>query len=344
VPGAAGEAELARFVARWCRDAGLEVELEEVAPGRPNVVATARGSGGGRRLLLDAHTDTVGLGGPRASARAIVEDGRVYGRGAYDMKAGLAACMVAAAQASRRGLAGDVVLSAVVDEEVASIGTEAVARAIEADAAIVPEPTDERICVAHRGFAAFEVETFGRAAHGSRPDLGVDAIARMGHVLVGIERLDRELRAHPRHPLLGGGSVHASLIEGGQEYSSYPARCLLRGERRTVPGESLEQVEGELSALLGDVDGKARVTFSRSPFEVSEDEPIVQMLRRHSGGAEIAGAAFWADSGLLADAGIPTVLYGPAGGGAHAAEEWVDAASVERCAHVLLATAEEFCR
>jgi acetylornithine deacetylase len=165
----------------------------------------------------------------------------------------------------------------------------------------------------------------------------------MGHVLVGIERLDRELRAQPRHALLGSGSIHASLIEGGQEYSSYPARCVLQGERRTVPGESVAQVEEELASLLGDVDGEARVTFSRSPFEVGEDEPIVQMLRRRSGGAEIAGAAFWADSGLLADAGIPTVLFGPVGAGAHAEEEWVDTASVERCAQVLLATAEEFC-
>jgi acetylornithine deacetylase len=331
-------------VADWCRRAGLDVEVEEVAPGRPNVVAVARGTGGGRSLLLNAHTDTVGLGGPRASARAIVEDGRVYGRGAYDMKAGLAACMVVAAEAARRGLAGDVLLTAVVDEEVASIGTEAVARALEADAAIVPEPTDEQVCVAHRGFVAFEVETFGRAAHGSRPDLGIDAIARMGHVLVGIERLDRELRAHPSHPLLGSGSVHASLIEGGQEYSSYPARCLMQGERRIVPGEDVEQVEEELRALLGDVEGEARVTFARTPFEVGEDEPVVQALRRHAPGAKIAGAAFWADSALLADAGIPTVLFGPVGAGAHAEEEWVDAASVERCARALLATAEELCR
>lgn len=343
VAGAPGEAEVAGFVAGWCREAGLDVEVDEVAPGRPNVVAVARGRGGGRSLLLNAHTDTVGLGGPRAAARPLVEDGRVYGRGAYDMKAGLAACMVAAGEAARRGLAGDVVLSAVVDEEVASIGTEAVVRAVEADAAIVPEPTDERICVAHRGFAAFEIETLGRAAHGSRPDLGVDAIARMGHVLVGIERLDRKLRAEPRHPLLGSGSVHASLIEGGQEYSSYPARCLLSGERRIVPGEDVEQVEEELRALLDGVDGEARVTFARAPFEVSADEPIVRALRRHTAGAEIAGAAYWADSGLLGEAGIPTVLFGPLGAGAHAEEEWVDAASVERCVRVLLATAAEFC-
>ena len=343
VAGAPGEAEVAGFVAGWCREAGLDVEVDEVAPGRPNVVAVARGRGGGRSLLLDAHTDTVGLGGPRAKARALVEGGRVYGRGAYDMKAGLAACMVTVAEAARRGLAGDVVLAAVVDEEVASIGTEAVVRAVEADAAIVPEPTDERICVAHRGFAAFEVETLGRAAHGSRPDLGVDAIAHMGHVLVGIERLDRELREEPRHPLLGSGSVHASLIEGGQEYSSYPARCVLRGERRIVPGESVEHVEEELRALLEGVDGEARVTFARAPFEVSADEPIVQALRRNTAGAEVGGAAFWADSGLLGEAGIPTVLFGPLGAGAHAEEEWVDAASVERCVGVLLATVAEFC-
>lgn len=343
VDGGAGEAEIARFVADWCRVAGLDVEVDEVAPGRPNVVAVARGSGGGRRLLLNAHTDTVGLGGPRGSTTPVVEDGRVYGRGAYDMKGALAACMVAVAQASRRDLAGDVVLTAVVDEEVASIGTEAVARSLHADAAIVAEPTEERLCIAHKGFVAFEIETAGRAAHGSRPDLGVDAIARMGHVLVGIERLDQELRSHAGHPLLGTGSVHASLIDGGQEYSSYPQRCLLRGERRTVPGESVAQVEAELRTLLGEVDGTARVSFSRNPFEIGREEPFVELVGRHAGAAEVAGASFWADSALLADAGIPTVLYGPAGDGAHAVAEWVDLASVERFARVLLATAEELC-
>ena len=269
-----------------------------------------------------------------------MEDGRLYGRGSYDMKGALAAAMLAASRA--HDLRGDVIVTAVADEEVASLGTEAIARGIRADAAIVCEPTEEQVCIAHKGFVAFELETRGVAAHGSRPDLGVDAIAHMGRALVGIEELDARLRAAPSHPLLASGSVHASMIEGGQEYSSYPERCLLSGERRTVPGETVKQVEAELRALLGGLDGSTRIVFARQPFETAADDPLVELVHRHAGGT-LAGAMFWADSALLAAAGIPTVLFGPRGAGAHAEEEWVDLASVERCADVYLAVAEEFC-
>jgi acetylornithine deacetylase len=343
VPAAAGEDELSRFVADWCGRAGLEVEVEEVARGRTNVIATARGSGGGRSLMLNAHMDTVGVEGMEEPFSARVADGRLYGRGSYDMKCGLAAIMVAASKARRAGLAGDVIVTAVCDEEVASIGTATIAKTRRADAAIVAEPTEERICIAHKGFVAWEVETVGRAAHGSRPDLGVDAIARMGGVLVGVEKLDRKLRAGPAHPLLGTGSVHASLIEGGQEYSSYPARCLLVGERRTIPGETPDLVAKEVRDLLGDVDGSSRIRLARAPFETSRDEPIVQLVSRFAGKKDVVGVGFWADSALLSAAGIPTVVFGPSGEGAHAAVEWVDLQSVERCADLYLAVAERFC-
>jgi acetylornithine deacetylase len=343
IPGAAGEAEVARFVAEWLERAGLEVEVEEVAPGRPNVVGIARGTGGGRSLLLNAHTDTVGVAGMERGHEPYVDGDRLYGRGAYDMKASLAAIMLAGAEAVRRRLRGDVLITAVVDEEVASIGTGAVARRYRADGAIVSEPTQMRVAVAHRGFVAFEIETQGRAAHGSRPDLGVDAIAHMGHVLVRLEELDRRLRADVSHTLLTSGSLHASVIEGGQEYSSYPERCLLQAERRTIPGETMEQVEDEIRTLLGDLDGRTRVVLARSPFEVDQEEAIVQLVRRHAGDGELVGVPFWADSAVLAGAGIPTVLFGPSGEGAHAVVEWVDLAAAERCREVYLAVAEEFC-
>src|SRR5919197_4570322 len=207
VPSGAGEGEIARFVATWLEDAGLEVETDEVAPGRFNVVGVARGSGGGRSLLLNAHTDTVGVAGMEKPFEPWSEDGRLHGRGAYDMKASLAAIMLAGAEAAGLRLRGDVIVTAVCDEEVGSIGSEAVARRYRADAAIVAEPTDERIAVAHRGFAWIELETRGRAAHGSRPDLGEDAITRMGHVLVRLEGLDDELRRRAGHRLLGTGSA-----------------------------------------------------------------------------------------------------------------------------------------
>ena len=230
VPGANGERDIALFVADWCDRRGLEVEL--VGDERPSVIATRPGAGGGRSLLLNAHLDTVGVAGMAAPHAPHVEKGRLYGRGAYDMKGALAAILHAAA--GLRGLAGDVIVTAVADEELASIGTEAVLERVHADAAIVPEPTDLQLAVAHRGFVGFELETHGVAAHGSRPDLGVDAIAKMGHVLVALEQLDERLQSGPRHPLAGTGSVHASLIEGGQELSSFPARCLLTAERRTI--------------------------------------------------------------------------------------------------------------
>ncbi|HEU4449864.1 MAG TPA: M20/M25/M40 family metallo-hydrolase [Gaiellaceae bacterium] len=343
VPGAAGEGEIARFVARRLADGGLEVEAEEVAPGRHNVVGIARGTGGGRTLLLNAHMDTVGVVGMERPFEPVVADGRLRGRGAYDMKAALAAIMAAGIAAARSGLRGDVLVAAVCDEEAASIGTARVAERYRADAAIVAEPTELRLALAHKGFVGFEIETRGRAAHGSRPDLGVDAIARMGHVLVRLEALDGRLRASPTHPLLGSGSLHASIVEGGQEFSSYPERCLLKGERRTIPGESVDLVEGELAELVGEVDGEARVVLAREPFETAPDAGIARLVARHAGDPEVVGVPFWADSALLAAAGIPTVVLGPAGEGAHAVEEWVDLASVERCAGIYTEVAREFC-
>lgn len=343
VEGGAGEGEIARLVAAWLADAGLEVEVEEVAPGRPNVVGIARGSGGGASLVLNAHMDTVGVVGMERPFEPAIANGRLYGRGAYDMKAALAAIMLAGADAARAGLRGDVVVTAVCDEELGSIGTARVAERHRADAAIVAEPTGLRVAVAHRGFVAFEIETAGRAAHGSMPELGIDAIVRMGHVLVRMEALDRALRAVPAHPLLGSGSIHASLVEGGQELSSYPERCVLTGERRTVPGESVFDVEEELRALLGELDGETRTLLAREPFEAPAESPIAELVRRHAGDPEVVGAPFWTDAALLGAAGIPTVLFGPSGEGAHAVEEWVDLASAERCAEVYAAVARELC-
>jgi acetylornithine deacetylase/succinyl-diaminopimelate desuccinylase family protein len=350
-----GETEIARFVAEWCDRAGLETTLSEAAPGRPNVVAIARGSGGGRSLLLNAHTDTVGVAGMTDPFTPRLEDGRLYGRGSYDMKGSLAACMLATAEVRGSGLRGDVILTAVSDEEFASVGTEAVAASLHADAAIVTEPTELQLAIAHRGFVHLEIETHGRAAHGSRPHLGIDAIAKMGRVLVGIEELDRRLRADPTHPYVGSGSVHASLIEGGQEYSSYPARCVVQAERRTIPGESVELAESEVRAILDDAaaadpdfSGDVRVLASREPFEVTETDELVTTMRTCAAAVlgsepEVVGVSFWADSALLAGAGIPTVLFGPRGEGAHAEVEWVDVESLEQCVEIYAAVAARLC-
>jgi len=342
IAGGAGETAVARFVAAWLEQAGLAVEVLEPVAGRPSVIGVARGTGGGPSLLLNAHLDTVGTEAMTEPFAARLEGGRLYGRGSYDMKGALAAALLAVADASRLSLAGDVILTAVADEEVASLGTEAVLGRVRADAAIVCEPTELQVAIAHRGFAGFEIETRGVAAHGSRPDLGVDAIAKMGHVLVALEELDRRLQAGRRHPLVGAGSLHASLIEGGQEFSSYPERCLLTGERRTLPGEMLAEIETDLRAAAGDAE--VRLLVSREPFEVDERHELVAAVRKAAGTSSVVGVPFWTDAALVAAAGIPTVLFGPAGEGAHAAVEWVDVSSLERCREVYAAVAQAFCR
>ncbi len=358
-PGGAGEGRLAEYLADWGRAQVLETHVQEAGAGRHNVVLIARGSGGGRSLMLNAHTDTVGVDGMDAPFRPVIRDGRLYGRGAYDMKSGLAACMLALKAARDMQLAGDVLLSAVVDEEYGSIGTEALLAEWQrwpADAVLIAEPTELAISIAHRGFVWLEIETFGVAAHGSRPHLGVDAIAKMGRVLVALDAHDRQMRAAPTHDLLGSGSLHASIISGGEEISMYPAHCQLLVERRTLPGETAERVEAEVRGILDEIaaadpDFKAQVraTFARGAYSIDAAHPLVGQLQRAAEarlGAAVAlvGSSWWMDSALFGEKGLPTVVLGPAGAGAHAREEWVDLASVEQCRAIYTDLIAAFCR
>ena len=337
VAGGAGEREIAAFVAGWCRERGLEVKL--VGDARPSVIAVRRGSGGGRSLLVNGHLDTVGLVGMEAPLEPRIDGGRLYGRGSYDMKGALAAALVAVAEAPP--LRGDLIVTAVADEELGSIGTETVLGLVRADAAIVVEPTDLQVAVAHRGFVGFEIETAGVAAHGSRPDLGVDAIVKMAPILAALQELDAALQGGRSHPLAGAASLHSSLIEGGQELSSFPARCVLTGERRTIPGETVDQVESELRAAAGDAG--VRLIASRAPLEAPVDHPFVALAAEAAGVRELVGARFWTDAALIAEAGIPVVLFGPAGEGAHAAVEWVDLASLDVVRDAVARIAVEWC-
>ena len=349
VPGAAGEAEIGRFVATWAASAGLEVHIDEVEPGRANVIAVARGTGGGRSLMLNGHLDVVGVEGYVDPFRLRVDEatGRWFGRGVLDTKAGLAAALAIAAEATRDRLAGDVIVTAVVDEEYGSKGTEALVGRWQADAAIVLEPTELTLVTDHRGWAWGRVVVHGRAAHGSRPDLGIDAIVHMAPVLAGLDRLQRELEARPAHPALGQASVHASMISGGAEMPTYPAMCVVDVERRLLPGENEDTLLSELHAIAADVSGPARVEVSTSmirfPLHTARDSAIVRALQRVAPELTIGDAPFWTDAALLSEAGIPSVVFGPGGGGIHETSEWLDLDSFERFVRVLRTATRDFC-
>jgi len=355
VPGAAGESQIAAYVADWAKEAGLTAEIIEETPGRPSVVVRSglsSGSSSARSLLLCGHLDTVGVSEMRDPLSPLIRGDRLYGRGAYDMKGGLAAALIACREAARRGLG--VIVAAVADEEHSSLGVQEVLRHVRADAAIVTEPTELTVATAHRGFVWTEISVTGVAAHGSRPHLGVDAIMKTGPVLTALDDLNERLRGR-EHPRLGRGFVHASLIHGGREESTIPDSCTLTIERRTLPGESTEDTERDIAVLLDRCRAadpalrvSSRTTLARAPFEVADDEPIVQAVARAAEAttgkpAELAGASYWADAAFIAAAGIPTVLFGPDGDGAHAREEWVSLPGTVACAQALVAAALDFC-
>jgi acetylornithine deacetylase len=355
VPGGPGERAVARTLAEVISAWGLRVELRDAAPGRPNVIARA-GKPGNRTLMFNGHLDVVGVDGMIHPAWDATErNGSIYGRGSSDMKGGVAAMCAAAARVAGV-LDGEVIVTAVVDEEYESIGTRAlVDGGLRADAAIVTEPTRLAIMPAHLGFVWIDITTHGRAAHGSRWDLGVDAIRHAGLVLAELDRMDSEVLPARRHSLLGRPSVHASLIEGGSGMSTYPDRCTLRIERRTIPGENAEQVRQEIEELCKRVAGgrpnfraEVAVTFAQAPSDVATDAPIVTALSTalHScgEGSPIEGMTAWTDAALLNAAGIPAICFGPGDISlAHAAEEYVSIAEIERATKVLAQLAHQWC-
>jgi acetylornithine deacetylase len=353
VQGGAGEREIAEFLFSFLRKEGVEAQLQTVCPNRSNVVATVRGARPGPRILLNGHLDTVGIEGMIGPFEPLEKEGRIYGRGSQDMKSGLAAAVSALLELSQHSdqFSGEVVLAAVADEEDQSLGTQYFLSQWPKDKpfqlAVVLEPTDLKVCTAHKGFAWLEVCTRGVAAHGSRPQDGVDAIRHMGAVLQELQLLDEHLQTHPTHPLLGAGSLHASLIQGGREWSSYPDRCVLKYERRTVPGESTITVENELQAILAKLkarhpkfDPEGRLVCSRLPFEISRNHP---RLRQFHGTAQSllpdlvdwGAVSFWTDAALLAEAQIPTLVFGPRGAGLHSLEEYVVGSDVVACAQII---------
>ena len=353
VPGGAGETAIADRIAAELRSAGIDAAVKEAAPGRPNVFGVIEGGRGGPALMLCGHSDTVGVEGMTAPFDPVIRDGKLFGRGAQDMKGGVAAILGAARTLaeSPAGLHGRVIVAIVADEEYASVGAQAVVEEWTADAAVVTEPTDLAIGIGHKGFEWVEVETRGVAAHGSRPDDGVDAILMMGRVLAELEALEGRFIGGTAHPLLGRPSVHASLVSGGREMSTYPDRCRLQVERRTVAGEPPRSVLGEIEGILGRLRAadprfraEVRPSFDRSPYLTPEGHPLPRLLRESLGRETTLGAmSFWTDAAILGAAGMASVVFGPGGAGLHGIEEHVRTGEVLECRDALVTLARKYC-
>lgn len=353
----AGESELAGYIAQAMEKIGLEVHLYDAAPNRPNAVGILKGNGNGKSLMLNGHMDTVGVTGMPEPFSGAVRDGKLYGRGAFDMKCSIAAMLATAKALVEQDiqLAGDLVLANVIDEEYASLGTEEVVKRFPTDGAIVTEPTALRVCIAHRGWYWIEVEVIGRAAHGSRYMDGIDANRLMGYFLVEADKYAAELLEREKHPLLGTPSVHVQLLNGGSSGAVYAASCVASLERRTLPHETPEAVTAEIQAIVDrltetipNFKANVKLGIGRGGYEVSADSDIAEKVIAAStkilgNEPEIYGELWWMDSAILYDAGVETVIIGPTGGGAHADEEWVEVESVYQLAQILAEASINYC-
>jgi acetylornithine deacetylase len=362
VAGAPGEARVARALAAVLEAWGFRVELRDAVPGRPNVIARVGGARpDSRSLMLNGHLDVVGVEGMVHPPWIATEnDGRLFGRGSSDMKAGVAAMCAAAARAvsaSGGTLDGEIIIAGVVDEEYSSLGTRAlVADGVRADAAIVTEPTKLAIMPAHKGFVWIDVVVQGHAAHGSRWDVGIDAIRYAGLLLAALDAIDSDLLPAREHPLLGRPSLHASTIAGGVGLSTYPDRCQFTIERRTIPGEAtamvlreIEEAFDRVRARRPDLRATAALLFEQPPSDVSLEAPIVRALdgaiRACGEEVNVTGMSAWTDAAILNEAGIPAICFGPGDIAlAHAAEEYVRVDEIERATLVLAALAMEWTR
>jgi acetylornithine deacetylase/succinyl-diaminopimelate desuccinylase-like protein len=346
----AGEAKIAEVIRNRFNARGVESWLEEAAPGRPNAIAQI-GSGDAPTLVLCAHIDTVSTSGMTiAPFDPRVEGNRVYGRGSYDMKGGAAAILCAMAKLASEKLSGTVVAALVADEEYASVGAQHFVAHHKADACVVTEPSEGRLILGHKGFVWAEITTEGRAAHGSRWDLGVSAIARMGRVIAALDEFDRTTLRARTHPLVGAASQHCATVHGGTGLSTYAPSCTLQVERRTLPGETTAQVLDEIRGVIAATgeEAKVKLMLDRPPLVCPREARIAECVRNaakkiHGRTPEEAGVQFWMDAALFAAAGMETVNYGAAGAGAHEAIEWAELDSVVNCAAVLAETACNFC-
>ena len=353
--GPGGESEIVHRIEARLRDLGLETWIVEAAePGRPSVVGRWRGAGEGRSLMLNGHIDTVGVEEYDEAFVARIDGDRLYGRGSYDMKGGVATCIAALERLAReeRSLAGDVWISAVADEEAASLGARAVAERFPTDGVVVTEPTELAPIVAHKGFLWLEVKTTGFACHGSDHERGVDANRRMAPVFRALDRLEEE-RSRLRHDLLGPPSLHVGRLEGGFGPSVYSPSCVATIELRTLPGEETAALVERLRELIEDEwPGKeppgVELSLERQYLETGLEGALFQALTgalRKTGIDDLTprGVAYWTDAAIFARHSGEALLFGPAGDGAHQNEEWVDVPSVVQTAEALYELALDYC-
>jgi len=353
-----GETEVSNFIVDHLESLGMDVIIQDVVDDRSNVIGILRGEEGNRRLMMNGHTDTVGVKRMTIDPfNPVMKNGNIHGRGACDMKGPLVGMMIAAKALVDSGikLKGDLVLSAVVDEEYKSIGTEKLIQEHSADAVIVGEPTNFDVGIAHKGFVWLEIETYGKAAHGSIPEEGVDAIVQMVKVISQITNLEKKY-ARKQHDLVGTPKIHTSLIEGGSEWSVVPDLCRLRLERRTIPGETSSTVIEEISQILNELsaedpllNAKIQNLFERQPMEIAPDEPIVKDLSLavhevRQIEPRLVGEPYWTDASLFVNASIPTCLFGPGDIAlAHSADEFIKIDDVIDAAQIYAFTAQSFC-
>lgn len=352
------EEAIADYIARWFRKTRRFHVIEQtVDKNRFNVIAILDGKGNGRSLMLNGHMDTVGASYMTVNPFCpISKYGRIYGRGSCDMKGPLAAMMSATLALANlhEPLEGDVIFTGVVDEEQGSRGTSKLVERFRSDAAIVGEPTDLDIAVAHKGYAWLEIETLGKEVHGSIPEQGIDAIEKMSMLVSRLETLRRQQELK-KHPLVGTARIHTSTISGGTDWSTVPGKCVLRVERRLIPGEGpgdavkeLRQFIQQLSKSDRDLRARVRLVHHADCMEVSAKQPHVQLLleetRSLAGKSQVIGAPYWTDAAILVRAKVPSCLFGPGDVRfAHSKNESIKVADVLTAARIYAATAQRYC-
>ncbi|WP_240911075.1 M20 family metallopeptidase [Paludisphaera soli] len=334
------EARIGGFLEAWLREAGIPVERQVVAPGRVNLLARFESpEPGARRLLFDVHQDTVPVEGmtiPPFEPR--VEGGRVYGRGSCDVKAGMAAMLLAFRRLWNERPAGSasVVLALTVDEEYTHLGSDLLAETQKGiDLAIVAEPTKLDLVPWHKGSVRWKIRTRGVACHSSTPDLGVNAIYRMAHVVDALAGHARELADSTPHDRLGLPTLSVGRIEGGRSVNVVPDFCEIEIDRRILPGETwqgcVEQARAAVVARAGGLEGVefeepwGRMPALETPLGPWLD-PLLKAVEAATGRAPaLVGVPYGTDAGPLGEVGIPAIVFGPGDiAQAHTRDEWVE--------------------